>query len=279
MRLAALLAVLFATVVAYARFVEPRILRAQHSEITLEGAQLNGSTLTIALFSDTHFGIFKQAMPMHRIVDQINREAPDAVMIAGDFLYYLPPGEIPTALAPLAELQVPIFAVLGNHDVGFPGPIYTDELYAALTELGVILVENRAHPVTLGGQEVIIAGVSDLWQQQQDFSFSTNLSDAPVLLLTHNPDTAFEVPASIHYDLMLAGHTHGGQIRIPGLFKKVIPTQYPFDKGLYRLPLDGGTRLVFVTPGTGMVGLPFRFNIPPQIDILTLRGPDADIRN
>ena len=241
MRLAALLAVLFATVVAYARFVEPRILRVQHSEITLEGAQLNGSTLTIALFSDTHFGIFKQAMPMHRIVDQINREAPDAVMIAGDFLYYLPPGEIPTALAPLAELQVPIFAVLGNHDVGFPGPIYTDELYAALTELGVILVENRAHPVTLGGQEVIIAGVSDLWQQQQDFSFSTNLSDAPVLLLTHNPDTAFEVPASIHYDLMLAGHTHGGQIRIPGLFKKVIPTQYPFDKGLYRLPLDGGT--------------------------------------
>jgi len=92
------------------------------------------------------------------------------------------------------------------------------------------------------------------------------------VLLTHNPDTAFEVPASINYDLMLAGHTHGGQIRIPGLYKKVIPTEYPFDKGLYRLAIDGQTRLVFVSPGTGMVGLPFRFNIPPQIDILTVTG-------
>jgi len=272
-RWVALVAVVCTSVIAYARFVEPRILTVQHSEITLEGAKPQGPTISIALFADTHFGIFTHAMPMKRIVDRINREAPDAVMIAGDFLYYLPPQNIPGALAPLADLQAPIFAVLGNHDVGFPGPIYTDELYSALSELGVILVENRAHRIELAGQNVIIAGTSDLWQQQQDFSFSTDLSDVPIFLLTHNPDTAFEVPESVDYDLMLAGHTHGGQIRLPGLFKKVIPTDYPFDKGLHRLQFGDQSRLVFVTPGTGMVGLPFRLNMPPRIDLLTVTTP------
>ena len=122
-RWAAFIALVFTTIIAYARFVEPRILLVEHSEITLEGAQPDSPAIKIALFADTHFGIFTHAMPMQRIVYRINQEAPDAVMIAGDFLYYLSPLDIPTALAPLADIQVPIFAVLGNHDVGFPGPI------------------------------------------------------------------------------------------------------------------------------------------------------------
>jgi len=267
------LCILGSSLLAYGRFVEPRLLNTHSETIFTQGADETSPSIRIALFSDTHFGIFKNAMPMSRIVRRINDEAPDAVFISGDFLYHLPPEDIPAALAPLAELSAPIYAVLGNHDVGFPGPIYTGDLYSALHALGVTLVENRAYEARIGGQDILIGGTSDLWQRQQDFSFTNTLPDKPLILLTHNPDTALNVPNNIPFALMLAGHTHGGQVRIPGLIKKVIPTQYPFDKGLHSVPKGDIERLVYVTTGTGMVGLPFRFNMPPRIDILTVHLP------
>lgn len=273
LRLAALIAIAASSVFGYARFVEPNILTVKHSDIILSGADASGTKLRLALFSDTHFGIFKNAMPMQRIVNRINEESPDAVLIAGDFLYHLETDEIAKTLAPLSDLTVPIFAVLGNHDVGFPGPVYTPNLYTALTELGVVLVENRAHAVVLAERNVIIAGASDLWQRRQDFSFSAKLPDVPLFLLTHNPDTALNVPKDLQYDLMLAGHTHGGQVRLPGLVNRVIPTEHPFDKGLHTFETGNESKLVYITPGTGMVGLPLRFNMPPRIDILTVTLP------
>src|SRR5690606_19941212 len=99
--------------------------------------------------------------------------------------------------------------------------------------------------------------------------------EAPVLLLTHNPDTARFVPAGFPYSLMLAGHTHGGQVRIPFLYKHMIPTQWPFDKELHIFPSDSGDRLVYVSSGTGMSGLPIRLFMPPRIDILTLHLPES----
>lgn len=265
-----MLGILFTSLLAYGRFVEPRLLNTHTETILTQGADDTSPSIRIALFSDTHFGIFKNAMPMSRIVARINSEAPDAVFIAGDFLYHLDPEDIPKALAPLGKIEVPVFAVLGNHDVGFPGPIYTGDLYRALKALGVTLVENRAYEAKIAGQDILIGGISDLWQRQQNFAFTNTLPDKPLILLTHNPDTALNVPAGIPFALMLAGHTHGGQVRIPGLIKTVIPTQYPFDKGLHIVPAKGSQRLVYVTTGTGMVGLPFRFNMPPRIDILTV---------
>ncbi|MEM8635824.1 MAG: metallophosphoesterase [Pseudomonadota bacterium] len=272
----AILMLIAISTLAYARFVEPRILNVERTEIALSGATgEHDTTIRIALFADTHLGIFRNAVPMRRIVARLKEESPDAVFIAGDFLYHLSPDEIPTALATLSELPMPVYAVLGNHDVGFPGPIYDEELYEALAQLGVIMVENRAINVNLNNQDIVIAGASDLWQQQQDFSFSRDIADRPILLLTHNPDTALHVPPELEYDLMLAGHTHGGQVRIPGLVNRVVPTNYPFDKELHTFSSIAGDRLVYVTSGTGMVGVPLRFNMPPRIDILTLHLPET----
>ena len=269
-RFLALIGLLSAYVFGYARYGEPRKLTIQHETLFLDGADEQAPSLRLALFSDTHFGIFKNAMPMSRIVEAVKAENPDAVFIAGDFLYHLKPENIPAALAPLGEITVPIFAVLGNHDVGRPGPIYTADLYSALQGLDVTLVENRAYEVTIAGQELLIGGVSDLWQRQQNYDFSASLPDKPLILLTHNPDTAFAVPADVPFSLMLAGHTHGGQVRLPGMVHKVIPTKHPFDKGLHKIATPGGERMVYVTTGTGMVGLPLRFNMPPRIDMLTV---------
>ena len=267
----AVFALLASLPLAWARFVEPQLLFTHEVAIDLSGDAEPGQTIKIALFADTHFGVFGNAMPMRRIVEQVNTEGVDAVFIAGDFLYELPADKIAASLAALSQLEAPVYAVTGNHDVGFPGPDYGSSLYVALRELDVTLLENRAFEIEIVGQRVVVAGASDLWQGRQSFGYSTDLpKGVPVLLLTHNPDTALSVPKEFQYDLMLAGHTHGGQIRIPGMVRRVIPTQYPFDMGLHTMP-DG--RRVYVTPGTGMVGLPMRFRRPPRIDVLTLTLP------
>ena len=156
-----------------------------------------------------------------------------------------------------------------------PGNNLSDAILATLGEAGATIMHNRAVEVELGGQRVVVSGASDLWQRQQDFGFSAALPQGkPVILLTHNPDTALAVPDSFTYDLMLAGHTHGGQVRIPGIYRSFLPVTGPFDKELHRFPTSAGERLVYVTTGTGMVGVPMRFLMPPRVDILTIHLPE-----
>lgn len=271
----AALALAMTSVLAYARFVEPRQLVTHRETIVLPGASESSPSIRIALFGDPHIGIFGNAMPVERIVARINAEDVDAVFLAGDLTYHPDPADIPEDFAALGNLDAPLFAVLGNHDVGFPGDDLTDALFAALEDGGGVVVHNRAFEAELNGQEVVITGASDLWQRRQDFSFSSSLpAGKPVILLTHNPDTALVVPDDFAYDLMLAGHTHGGQVRIPGLYKKILPVTGPFDKELHRFASPAGERLVYVTTGTGMVGVPMRFLMPPRVDTLTIHVPE-----
>ena len=253
---------------AWARFVEPRLLLVKETTVVLAGYEDADEPVRIALFADMHLGLFPNAHSMQHLVDKIETLNVDAVFLAGDLLYDIPLADIHQAVAPLSDLTAPTFVVRGNHDIGAPGPDYGLVLWDALQDTGVTLVENRSFDVELGGQPFLIAGTSDLWQRNNSprVRFETP-EDVPVLLLTHNPDTALSVPEEVRYDLMLAGHTHGGQIRLPFLTRAVILTEYPFDTGMHTLP-DG--RRVFVTPGTGMVGLPMRFLRPPRIDVLNL---------
>jgi len=253
---------------AWARFVEPRLLLIEETELTLTGYERDRPPLRIALFADMHLGLFGNAHPMQRLVDKIETLDVDAVFLAGDLLYDIPLEEIHAAVAPLSDLTAPTFVVRGNHDIGAPGPDYGMVLWDALAETGVTLVENRSFDLVLDGQRFLVAGTSDLWQRDnsQRVRFEAP-AGVPVVMLTHNPDVALSVPDDVRYDLMLAGHTHGGQIRLPFLTRLAIPTVYPFDTGLHTLP---NGRRVFVTAGTGMVGLPMRFLRPPRIDVLTL---------
>ncbi|MEM7767823.1 MAG: metallophosphoesterase [Pseudomonadota bacterium] len=272
------------SVLAYARFVEPRMLTVVETEILIgamapqpaaaAGDPVDASaypSIRIALFGDPHIGVFGNAIPIETIIGRINQLEVDAVLVAGDFVYHPSQRQIDDEIRALAEADAPVYAVLGNHDVGFPGPDLSAPVLKALDRAGVTIVENRAVDAELGGHVITIAGASDLWQDAYDFEYRSSLPDQPTLLLTHNPDTAAFVPADFEYDLMLAGHTHGGQIRLPGLYQDAIPTDHPFDLGLHTFAAPSGERRVFVTPGTGMVGLPFRFLMPPRIDVLTLR--------
>jgi hypothetical protein len=239
----------------WTRFVEPNWI------ITREATIQVGGKARIALISDIHLGIFKGRVFLDRVVERLNALDVDAVLIAGD-LTGNPVEPLDHLFAPLAGLEHPAYAVLGNHDEQRPGPPLGDELRRVLARYGVTVVEGKAVPV--GG--VTLVGLGDRWAGKDSPAFVAGLApDRPIVLLTHNPDTAMDVPAGTAA-LLLAGHTHGGQVRIPFLYRRVIPARPPFDRGL----VDWRGLPVYVTSGLGETGLPLRFLNPPVIDVLTL---------
>ena len=153
----------------------------------------------------------------------------------------------------------------GNHDEQYPGPPIQNLLRHALKVNNVIDIEGQM----VEFDEFRLLGVGDLWAGKTDMRYMPDLpQDKPWVLLSHNPDTVDMVPKLPTRPLMLSGHTHGGQVELPWLtnyiMKKVSILGHK--KGLYQHENAD----VFVTVGTGMVGVPFRFRVPPTIDIIEL---------
>lgn len=154
---------------------------------------------------------------------------------------------------------------MGNHDTQRPGPALTQALKAALIANNVKPIDTQS--IDLGVAR--LAGIGDISPNMagQKGLAALQIQDKPMLLLTHNPDSYYGVPALKQPFVMLAGHTHGGQINLPVLTKKILlnVTQQGYQRGLYALPQNNQ---LFVTSGIGMIGLPLRFAMPPTIDIL-----------
>ena len=251
--------ILLSLLFIYARFIEPKLLFVNHYKIH------TGFKSKYALIADMHLGIYNNISIMERTVAKINKENVDAVLIAGDFTYEPQFYDMKKLFAPLSHLNIPVYAVLGNHDCQQPGPDIRDELENVLKALGVHIITNKA--VKLNG--VTILGLGSLWARDDEIDLLDKYTkEDNLVVLTHNPDTTLDYMPNHTPDLTLAGHTHGGQIRIPYLYKNVIPVRGDvlWDQGLYSFKNEK----VFVTSGIGEIGLPMRFLIPPTIDILEL---------
>lgn len=247
---------------AWARFVEPQRIHVQ--ETVLAGT---GAGARLVLISDIHLGVYKDSDYLLRLVERINTLQADAVVIAGDFTYEPGGRSLQGMFAPLAKLRLPVYAVLGNHDQQSPGPDIDAELRAALAAHRVRVIEGQT--VMLRGFR--LAGLGDRWALKDDAGFlSAPPAPSPTVVLAHNPDSAFDLGLG-QAALVLAGHTHGGQIRIPWLYKHVIPSQHGFDRGEQFLTTPRGRVRVYTTVGTGEIGLPMRLFNPPTIDVLDLR--------
>lgn len=251
-------------VFAWARFVEPQLILVR--DTTLAGI---GADTDVALISDLHLGVYKGRGFLQRLVDRLNGLPVDAVVIAGD-LTYEPHGQsqsLATLFAPLARSRHPVYAVLGNHDQQAPGPDIDRDLRAALQSHGVRIIEGRI--VEHG--PLRWAGLGDRWAGKDDARFLRQAATPrPTLVVAHNPDSAWELsPGDAR--VLLAGHTHGGQIRIPWLYRKVIPSEHGFDRGEQFADTPRGRIRVFTTAGVGEIGLPMRLFNPPTIDVLHLR--------
>lgn len=248
--------IFFNAVFVYAHLIERNILITPQTKIK------TGFTLKAAVIADIHLGLYKDERFFSRVVYKINRiDNLDCVLIPGDFTYY-PGKRINTLFNPLKDLKVPVYAVLGNHDYGVPGPDLQDPLKEILRQLGVIVLENTTAKIP--NTDVTVLGIGDEWYGNDNIELVNNLpTNSKYIILAHNPETALKYKKGNKY-ITISGHTHGGQIRIPFIYKIILPQLKSFNSGLYET--DHGP--VFVTPGVGEVGLPLRLLNPPSIDIL-----------
>lgn len=258
-----LAALLLCMAAAWARFIEPTLLVVRETSL---GRQCGTQ---VALISDIHMGLYMREPDLRRIVERLNTLPIDAVLVAGDWTH-VPPRDLARTFAPLAQLRHPMIAVLGNHDEQMPGPPLTEDLRDTLRALKVQLIDGRQVP--LG--RCALMGVGDLYAGSAETDLKHLWMEPPAqpsarrVLLTHNPDITQRMPPGTA-SLVLAGHTHGGQVYLPGLTQLMLrrATRGAFEQGLYELPND--TRL-FITPGVGINLLPLRFLVPPTIDVLAL---------
>jgi uncharacterized protein len=206
------------------------------------------------------------------VVARANREDADAALLLGDFVDPLVRGARPiapeTVARRLAALDAPLgtFAVLGNHDWLHDGERTAEALGAA----GIIVLEDAAVALRVREQPLWIAGLADLHARDPDLegTLAPVPAEEPVILLSHEPDVFPRVPARVA--LTLSGHTHGGQVDVPVLRDRVVPSRFG---GRFRVGhvVEGGRHL-YVTSGIGTSGWPVRLRRPPEIVILRLRS-------
>ena len=206
------------------------------------------------------------------IIRQVNRLRPDAVFLTGD-LITSGRGWIKQACDVVTGIEAPTFVSFGNHDYGRATVDGQNEVDVAsylesrLTAAGMIVLRNRAALWSRGGESLRMVGMEDLWSGR--FSPATAFADAspsiPTIALSHNPDTATAVDGYAP-DWILAGHTHGGQIRIPFYGALLLPIQQrQWQKGMFQLP---HCRL-YVSRGVGFLARA-RFLCRPEVPIFTL---------
>jgi len=230
----------------------------------------------IVQISDIHFDEYTEPSFVRRVVGEVNRLAPDLVLLTGDFISNTPRGQNFAAGAMLRcaevlrEVACPLrYAVMGNHDSILGPPL----IRAGLASASIPLLFNQNVAIERNGQRLWLAGVADALSNVPDLEQAIPASpDGPVVLLCHVPDYVDLVQKHRRgplVDLMLAGHSHGGQVRLP----VIGPVSLPFGarkyfEGLYEL---GGMQL-YVNRGIGTVGVPFRLNCPPEITLFTLQN-------
>lgn len=252
-------------VVAYA-FAEPHWLRVHRLTIADADVPPAFSGVRIAFLSDIHHGPFFSIERVGRVVDLVNRLQPDVILLGGDYVHrdarFIAP-----VFAELARLRAPLgmFAVAGNHD-HWEG---IDLTRREMAKAGIVNLDNRAVWVTIGGDRIRIGGVGDLWEDRQDLAPTldgVHESDFEILL-SHNPDFAERLPTR-DIDLMLSGHTHGGQVTLFGLWAAAVPSAYGqrYRSGFVRT----GHTLVYVTTGVGAITPPVRFCAWPEVVLMTL---------
>lgn len=258
---------IFLSIFCYVRFIEKEMIVVKQEFTTFSGSGSQLSEVNIALFSDPHIGVYTSSAFLQRVVDTVNAQKPDVVLIPGDFIYGMSLEDLETAFMPLQRISVPIYAVAGNHDSEAPGSIPSEVVREKVGAWGVRFVDNSKATITIQGKEITILGLSDLWEGKMDVeTLKSTTSEENTILIIHNPDTLHNIP-QLPVDLVVAGHTHGGQMRIPFLFEKMIPSDYGYDRGWYEFQ---GYKM-YVTSGVGEVGLPMRLGVPPEVVMIRAR--------
>lgn len=255
----------------YAWQVETRWLRITRLTVHLPGLPAAFEGYRIAHLSDLHLGVRLNHARLPVIAAAVQREHPDLIALTGDFATGGRDG-LAEGPALLGALRAPdgAWAVLGNHDY-FAGP---DRVMAMLDAAEIGLLHNASHTLRRGDDTLVLAGTDDAVQGAPDLRAALEGAppDQPAILLAHAPDFAPRAAADPRIALQLSGHSHGGQICLPGGRPLILPRggkAHP--AGLYTI---GGLQL-FVTVGTGTGWIVARLNCRPEFAVITLTADPA----
>jgi hypothetical protein len=229
--------------------------------------------LRMVQISDFHYAEFTEPFFIRDIVYRVNNLKPDLVLLNGDFVteglfsHQRTNGFAYRCAEILSQIECPLrYAVLGNHDSTFAEPAVTDAL--ALHHLP--LLNNSFVPLERAGRRLWIAGTGSASFHKMDLDKAvpptSRSGSEPVILMVHEPDV-LPLVARYNVDLMLSGHTHGGQVRFPFIPATNLP---PLGKKYVEGAFRHGPTQLYVNRGIGTVGLPIRFNCPPEITEITL---------
>ena len=237
-----------------------RLLRIEQ-EIAVSGLPAAVDGLRVGLITDIHHSASVPAADVTRAVALLQGGNPDLIVLGGDYVTYGNRGFVePVAelLAPLAGAKHGSFAVLGNHDDDKDMP-------AALTRRGFTVLKDQRTSVSINGEVIDFAGVRFWTRRLSDVARVLKGTGTTTILLAHDPRRLNEA-AQLDIQLVLSGHTHGGQVVLPGV-GAIAAKKFPVLAGI----ATRENTSVFVSRGVGTVYLPVRMNCPPEVAILTLR--------
>lgn len=270
--------IVISLVLIWSRFIEPSNIITKKYDFSSQRKDVLTKDLKVAIISDLHLGAYNNDFFLKRIVKKINKINPDIVIIPGDFSYYLDDNNIYATFFELKNIKAIKLAVLGNHDYGKGERDISQKLTSNLEMMGILMMDNKTKTIEINNSIIRIVGLEDIWVGLPDYSILENNNfDEQIdlsLLIAHNPDTIYDIKnycseekKCFQSDLMISGHTHAGQIRLPWLYKSIIPSSYGFDKGFYNIFETD----IFVTPGIGNVVLPLRLFNFPEISLINLK--------
>jgi len=229
--------------------------------------------MRIVQISDFHYAEYTEAYFLERMVRVVNGLKPDLVALTGDFISFGPMPysfarrHAPACAAILSRIECPLrYAIMGNHD----WDVGREYVIGPLKEHGIPTLVNAAVALERDGQRLWLAGLGSACygaaHPERAVPKAAMTGGEAVILMAHEPDILPEV-SRYNVDLMLSGHTHGGQVRLPFLPPLALPDLGKiYVEGLFQ---HGPTQL-YVNRGIGAVGVPFRLNCPPEITLLTL---------
>ena len=250
--------------------LEPQQLGITELRIGLPGLPLKSDGLRVAFLTDLHFGPDTPTSTLVKAISLVQSANPDLILLGGDYIQWSPE-HLNGVLPILAKLNAPlgVFGVLGNHDYYLP-----DQLSERLeSQAGVHVLRNRGVDLQNG---LFLCGIEDTWRGRFDAEAAVDNrpNGTGMIALSHNPVgiNLFRNASA----LVLSGHTHGGQILLPGIAPHRAPGlgDFPILQGWYNIQGTAG----FVSRGIGQTMLPIRLNCPPELVMATLHGLPATDR-
>ena len=270
---ALLLLLLLLGVGVWSFFIEPNRLVIHEEVIQINNWPKELSGLNIAVISDIHTGApFVNDKKLREIVARTNQLNPDLVVLLGDYMspnsWHSHRVEPEVTAAGLKDLRAPlgVYSVLGNHDWWYNG----NKVRAALEQNGIRVLENETAEIKWRNSSFWIVGLADLWTRPQRIQETLNKvpDGSTIVAITHNPDIFPRLPQNVQ--ILLAGHTHGGQVNFPIIGRPIEPSDFGQRYVAGHVFEDG--HHLFVTTGIGTSILPIRFRVPPEIVLLTIRS-------